>query len=195
MFVPGPPRFDIVWAMKRALAFRVSLAMVPMLLVAGGCAKPHAAEPTPSLLSAQVLVDHRVTFRLRAPNAKVVALALEGSHAMPMVMDDEGLWSVTTPPLEPDLYGYSFVADGVATLDPSNPLLKTSLIQTQNLVHVPGPVSLPWEVRDVPRGTLHHHFYASAVVGDSRDYFVYTPGLRLRGQDGLSRSLPPPRLQ
>ena len=27
----------------------------------------------------------------------------------------------------------------------------------------------------MPRGTLAHHFYHSAVVGDDRDYYVYTP--------------------
>jgi enterochelin esterase family protein len=42
-------------------------------------------------------------------------------------------------------------------------------------VHVPGPASLPWEVNDVPHGIVHHHFYHSTVVGDNRDFFVYTP--------------------
>ena len=38
----------------------------------------------------------------------------------------------------------------------------------------PGP-SLPWEVNDVPHGEIHHHFYNSAVAGDQRDFYVYTP--------------------
>jgi enterochelin esterase family protein len=41
-------------------------------------------------------------------------------------------------------------------------------------VHVPGP-SLSWEIADVPHGEIHHHFYKSAIVGDHRDFFVYTP--------------------
>ena len=40
---------------------------------------------------------------------------------------------------------------------------------------MPGPASLPWEINDVPHGRVHHHFYRSAVVGDQRDYYVYTP--------------------
>jgi enterochelin esterase-like enzyme len=40
---------------------------------------------------------------------------------------------------------------------------------------VPGPATLPWELNDVPHGVVHHHFYKSGVVGDERDYFVYTP--------------------
>jgi enterochelin esterase family protein len=34
---------------------------------------------------------------------------------------------------------------------------------------------LSWEVTDVPRGEIHHHFYQSAVAGDERDFYVYTP--------------------
>jgi enterochelin esterase-like enzyme len=34
---------------------------------------------------------------------------------------------------------------------------------------------LPWEAADVPHGEVHHHFYKSAIVGDNRDFFVYTP--------------------
>jgi enterochelin esterase family protein len=30
-------------------------------------------------------------------------------------------------------------------------------------------------VNDVPRGAVTHHFYRSAIVGDARDYWVYTP--------------------
>src|SRR5262249_35055508 len=28
---------------------------------------------------------------------------------------------------------------------------------------------------DGPRGSVTHHFYKSALIGDNRDYFVYTP--------------------
>ena len=92
-----------------------------------------------------------------------------------MQKDDSGVWSVTTEPLEPDYYGYSFLADGVGLIDPRNPLMKPNLLGTQSMVHVPGPPSLPWEINDVPHGVVHHHFYKSGVVGDQRDYYVYTP--------------------
>jgi enterochelin esterase family protein len=91
-----------------------------------------------------------------------------------MQRDEQGVWSLTTAALEPDLYGYSFVADGVTLLDPSNHAQKPNLIWPSNLVHVPD-ASLPWEIADVPRGALHRHFYRSGVVGDHRDYYVYTP--------------------
>ncbi len=92
-----------------------------------------------------------------------------------MQKDEQGVWSVTTGPLSPDFYEYSFVADGVSLLDPSNPVRIPNLLSSDSEVHVPGPKSLAWEVNDVPHGVIHHHFYKSAVVGDDRDYYVYTP--------------------
>jgi enterochelin esterase-like enzyme len=132
---------------------------------------PHAAR----LVSPEVLSDNRVTFRFRDPNAQSVTLNLEGAKAVPMEKDDQGVWSLTTAPLEPDFYGYIFNADGVDLIDPSNPLMKPNLISTESQVHVPGPPSLAWELNDGAHGVIHHHFYRSAVVGDQRDFYVYTP--------------------
>jgi enterochelin esterase family protein len=136
---------------------------------------PAWAQVTQPVRSPEVSADHRVTFRLRAPNAKEVILAREGAPRLPMQKDDQGVWSVTTEPLEPDLYGYSFVVDGVNLIDPGNPLMKPNLLNSQSMVHVPGPATLPWEVNDVPHGIIQHHFYKSKVVGDERDFYVYTP--------------------
>lgn len=137
--------------------------------------KPANPTQTAPLVSPEVHADGSVTFRFRAPHAIDVKLALEGSDPAPMQKDDHGVWALTTAPLAPDYYGYDFVADGVPLIDPQNPLLKPNLVATQNLVHVPGPSSLPWELNDVPHGVVHHHFYRSAIAGDGRDYYVYTP--------------------
>ncbi|MBI4165051.1 MAG: hypothetical protein HY508_04885 [Acidobacteria bacterium] len=53
--------------------------------------------------------------------------------------------------------------------------MKPNFLHPHNLVHMPGPASLTGEVSNVPHGVLHHHFYHSGIVGDFRDYFVYTP--------------------
>jgi len=133
------------------------------------------AQPPKPVVSPEVHPDLSVTFRFRAPNAKEVLLARAGVQRVAMQRGEDGVWSVTTDPLEPDFYGYSFVADGVNLVDPSNPVKIPNLLSSASEVHVPGPPSLAWEVGDVPRGTLHHHFYKSGVVGDHRDYYVYTP--------------------
>jgi enterochelin esterase-like enzyme len=151
-----------------------------VLLFAAAVATSHIAltqTQPPALISPDVHSDHTVTFRFRDPNAKEVAVQLEGStKPVPMQKDDQGVWSVTTDPLTPDYYGYSFLADGVAgLLDPSNYRVKPNFLYRANEVYVPGPASLSWEITDVPHGEIHHHFYKSAVVGDHRDFFVYTP--------------------
>jgi enterochelin esterase-like enzyme len=144
----------------------------PFLLLAAAAV---LAQPAPPIISPEVHADRRVTFRLRDSGAKEVFLAREGAPRLAMQKDEQGVWNVTTEPLEPDFYGYTFSADGATRLDPGNPLLKPNLLNLSNMVHVPGPATLAWEVNDVPRGTLHRHFYKSAIVGDHRDYYVYTP--------------------
>src|SRR6266436_8607596 len=158
--------------MRRTFLF-ISLAFV---FAFGFGSAAFAQTPPAPVISPEVHADNRVTFRLRAPNAKVVALALEGAAKdLAMQKDEQGVWSATTEPLAPDFYGYAFVADGVHLIDPSTPLMKPNLLNTTSQVHVPGPASLPWEVGDVPHGEVHHHFYKSAVVGDQRDFYVYAP--------------------
>jgi enterochelin esterase-like enzyme len=153
----------------------IFLASVLLLLLAAtGWAQPQPQTPA-VITSPEVHSDNSVTFRFRDPNAHEVMLTLEGAKPAPMQKDDQGVWSLTAAPLQPDFYGYSFVADGVGLIDPSNPLMKPNLLHTQSQVHVPGPASLPWEVGDVPHGLVHHHFYKSGVVGDQRDFYVYTP--------------------
>ncbi len=135
-----------------------------------------AQTPPPPLTSPEVDSGNRVTFRFRALNDKEVAVSLEGvPKPLPMQKDDQGVWSVTTDPLAPDYYGYSIVADGVGMFDPSNHAIKPNFLYRASEVHVPGPPSLSWEIGAVPHGEIHHHFYKSGVVGDDRDFFVYTP--------------------
>jgi enterochelin esterase-like enzyme len=145
-------------------------------LLACTATAPWAQTPPAPVVSPEVHPENRVTFRFRAPNAKEVLLDFEGvAKPTPMQKGDDGVWSVTTDPLTPDFYGYAFASDGVALIDPANPLMKPNLLFTESEVHVPGPASLPWETNDVPHGEIHRHFYKSAVVGDQRDFYVYTP--------------------
>jgi len=134
-----------------------------------------AQTPAP-VISPEVHADRSVTFRFRGPNDKEVAVQIEGMpKPIPMQKDDQGVWSVTTEPLAPDYYGYSFIADGVGMFDPSNHAVKSNFLYRASEVHVPGPASISWEIGAVPHGEIHHHFYKSGVVGDDRGYYVYTP--------------------
>lgn len=159
------------------LHFLVFAFFLSFGLAAAQQAKPAQApvpQRPPWLDTPEVHSDNSVTFRFLAPNAQEVKLAREGTEQVAMQKDDKGVWSVTTAPLAPDYYGYSIIVDGIRSIDPFNHLLKPNLLSTETMVHVPDP-SLPWETSDVPRGEVHHHFYKSAVAGDQRDFYVYTP--------------------
>jgi enterochelin esterase family protein len=136
-----------------------------------------AAMAGAQIRSPEVHADGRVTVRLRAPHAQAVEFARDGAAPAPMVRDSAGVWSITTDPLAPDIYGYTFRVDGVSIPDPQNAEIKPVFLANlgQSLLHVPGPDSLSWEVRDVPRGAITEHFYTSRVIGDRRNYYVYTP--------------------
>ncbi len=128
-----------------------------------------------SIVSPEVRPDGAVTFRLLATNALKVVLHCESLPDSPMKKATNGVWTLTTRPLEPDIYTYTFDVGGARVIDPNNPFLKNNLLNTVSQVEVPGPASLPWQIADVPRGELHRHFYKSVVCGDDRDYLVYTP--------------------
>jgi len=140
---------------------------------------PLAAQPgrgTPAPKSPEVAADGRVTLRLRAANAKEVAVTGLGER-LAMTKDDKGVWSVTTEPLKPEIYTYSFSVDGANFPDPGNALLKTSYGSVgQSMVRVPGTSPQPWDPNTPgPHGVVSHHVYHSAIVGADRDYYVYTP--------------------
>ncbi len=138
---------------------RLAVIAAGMIALLGASAPALRAQPAPSpaptplppLVSPEVLADKRVTFRFRAPNAKEVTVDREGAPKLAMEKDAQGVWSVTTDPLPPDIYGYGFVADGVRLVDPSNSVIIPNLLNKSSALHVPGPASLPWEVGDVPQ--------------------------------------------
>jgi len=162
--------------MKVFSTFLVSCLFAFSSFLSAQQAKPAQAPERPrSLVTPEVHPDDSVTFRFLAPNAQEVKLAREGTEPVPMQKDETGVWTVTTPPLAPDYYGYSILVDGVRMLDPYNHRLVPNLLTPANAVHVPGPKSLPWELNDVPRGEIHVHFYKSEIADDERNFFVYTP--------------------
>ncbi|MBQ5718236.1 MAG: esterase, partial [Alistipes sp.] len=73
------------------------------------------------LRSPEINADHSVTVRLYAPKASEVKLVGDlVEKPTPLTRNDEGVWSLTTPPRKSDLYSYAFEVDGVRTNDPSN---------------------------------------------------------------------------
>src|SRR5690349_21822899 len=75
----------------------------------------------PSISSPDVHPDHSITFRYFSRRAQKVTLSGEFLSApVPLKKDTSGIWSVTVPPVKPDIYPYSFTVDTVQTADPNN---------------------------------------------------------------------------
>jgi len=163
------------WREQGSRRRRMNLGLLLLALACAIATGGAMAQQQKRIVSPEV-INHRVTFRFPAPNAKDVSVEMEGyGKPLEMTKDESGVWSVTTDPMEPDYYGYTFVMDGTRLADPSNALLVPNQLEPGSAVHVPGAEALPWEVADVPRGVIHRHFYHSRVVGDDRDFYVYTP--------------------
>ena len=131
-----------------------------------------------SVKSPEVHQDGTVTFRLVAPSAKKVEVQVEllsGARTLPMRKDAARVWSANSPALKPDVYSYKFSVDGIEIVDPSVHEFVPNHFDQGGLFTVPGTPPQPWEKTDVPHGTVRHHFYRSAILGDQSDYFVYTP--------------------
>jgi enterochelin esterase family protein len=128
--------------------------------------------------SPEVHPDGTVTFRLWAPVAQKVELRLDdasGEKPSAMTKDEKGLWSVTTSALTPDIYSYIYAVDGMVIIDPNVHEYVPNHFGEGGVFTVPATPAQPWEETDVPHGVVRHHYYTSKLVGDRRDFFVYTP--------------------
>ncbi|MBR4688546.1 MAG: esterase, partial [Bacteroidales bacterium] len=101
--------------MKRLLFTAVAL------LVSASAFSQQALGPASGITSPEINPDHSVTFRYRGP--KAVTVQLQGDFLpgrVDMKEGRDGMWTYTTEPLAGELYSYSFIVDGVRTMDPNN---------------------------------------------------------------------------
>lgn len=116
--------------------------------------------------------DLRVSFQLKAPEARKVQVRLGRDYDM--VKGDDGTWSVTIPPQVPGFHYYSLVVDGVAVNDPGSETFYGSSRQSSG-IDIPEQGVDFYEVKNVPQGEMRQFRYFSQVTGKWRRAFVYTP--------------------
>ena len=160
---------SLVAAMAAALT--VALAQGP------AAAQEVGARRGTDITSPEIASDRRVTFRLRAPEAKAVTVSGDFGSDAAMRKGEDGLWSVTIGPLEPEMYVYYFTVDGVRLIDPSNPQVKIGYVTstTTSLLTVPGDKPAFYDVQDVPHGEIRTLLYKSKSNGVTRELTVYLP--------------------
>ena len=163
--------------MKLSLhTFVLAALTLPGMVMAQPQPNPVAAPAR--LKSPELSSDDKVTFRLAAPNATTVFLegSWVGAVDLPMTKGGGGVWSTTIGPLNPQLYGYWFLVDGVRVLDPSNSETERDGSRYNTLLMVPGTASDLWTFKDVPHGTLEQIWYPSPTLHmNQRRMYVYLP--------------------
>jgi enterochelin esterase-like enzyme len=119
-----------------------------------------------------VYPDHRVAFRVEAPNAQKVQVRLGGTHDM--TRGEDGLWSVTIPPQVVGFHYYSIVVDGSVVADPATRTFFGSGWWNSG-IEIPAPDADIYAPKDEPHGEVSERWYYSKVTGEWRRCFVYTP--------------------
>ncbi|MEO8472784.1 MAG: alpha/beta hydrolase-fold protein [Chryseolinea sp.] len=145
------------------------------LFIASSALFAHAQRP-PAISSPDINADHSITFRYFSKTAERVILSGEFLKAnMSMKKDTSGIWSVTVPPVKPDIYPYSFWVDSVQIADPNNTYIFTNERFKRSIVDVPGNMPLIHSLQNVPHGKVSYCYYKSTVLGTTRTLLVYTP--------------------
>lgn len=164
--------------MRRCAAFTMGLLLGAWAVFAQPAPRPRAGAGQPAQpRSPEILAEGKVVFRLLAPTASSVTLG--GDHPIgtnvAMTKADEGVWSATVGPLEPDFYSYFFTVDGVRTLDWRNASVMRDGARYASWLRVPGPGAADYQVNDLRHGTVAQAWYPSPTLGMTRRMYVYTP--------------------
>jgi enterochelin esterase-like enzyme len=163
---------------EEATMNRTLLAIVLIILALNPtAAQPPKKDAAASFTSPEVHADKKVTFRIFAPKASEVTLRGDWmtGPAGKLEKDEKGVWSTTVGPLTPDFYSYSFMVDGVRTLDPRNPTIKQGINSLDNMFFLPGPEADFQDAKPVPHGDIRKVWYNSNTLGMQRRMHVYTP--------------------
>jgi enterochelin esterase-like enzyme len=140
------------------------------------CVAQLLAQRPRTVSSPDINPDKSITFRYFSRAAQRVSLSGEFlSKPVAMTKDTSGVWSVTVPPVNPDIYPYSFWVDSVQMADPNNTYIFANERFKRSVVDVPGDQPLLHSLQNVPHGKVHYRFYKSGTLKSARQLLVYTP--------------------
>ena len=145
----------------------------------------------PQVASPDVHADNSMTFNLIAPEAQKVQITGDflppkkveyqgNTYDTPGVADlvknEQGVWSLTTEPLKPELYTYNMIVDGVKIIDPLNVYNMRDISNLFSVLLIGGDARTDlYKVNKVAHGTVSKVWYESPTAGLTRRLTVYTP--------------------
>jgi para-nitrobenzyl esterase len=121
----------------------------------------------------RVLPDHSAAFQFKAPDAKSADVDITGKK-FPMTRGNDGVWSVTTPPLVEGFHYYALDVNGVRMNDPGSHAFFGTSVDASG-IDVPEEGVDYYLEKDVPHGDVRIRIYHSKITGEWRRCFVYTP--------------------
>ena len=176
--------------MKRIIAIAASLLWGAALLA------QQALGPGTGIVSPEINADNTVTFRYYNPKAVTVQISGDFLPSQKItyirdgremiweapgrtdLVEQNGMWTYTTAPLEGELYSYTLFVDGQKMMDPSNIYQNRDIATWTNIFTLStekGDKGWYYEVHDVPHGNVSKVWYDSPTLGMQRRMTVYTP--------------------
>ena len=121
-----------------------------------------------------IFPDHRVMFRVEAPDAHKVTVRL--GPGFDMSKGPDGLWYVTTTPQVVGFHYYTLSIDGAVVADRATRTFFGSGFDNSGIeVPEPGADAEYYTLKNVPHGQVRQRWYYSTVTAAWRRAYVYTP--------------------
>ena len=155
----------------RKIVILLLAASAPAWTQTGDDSKPASS----NVMNAQyprIYPDLRATFRLNAPDAQKVQVAI-GRARYDMTRAADGQWYATTT-LVPGFHYYAFIVDGANVSDPSSHAYYGTG-RDASAIEVPEKGVDFYDAKAVPHGEVRLRWYLSKTTGAWRRCLVYTP--------------------
>ena len=130
---------------------------------------------SPSVNSPDITKDGTVTFRVKAANADTVRLVIDSRLDTLMKHTGNETWSITLRGLEPDLYMYYYIVDGMKVIDNENAHTLRDVKSVMNTFVLDPQGDCPVAVHNVPHGEVRAVWYDSPTLGAKRRMMIYLP--------------------
>ena len=129
----------------------------------------------PSVNSPEIAKNGTVTFKVKAAKADTVRLVIDTRVDTLMKHTGNETWTITLRDLEPDLYMYYYVIDGMKVLDENNAQVLRDVKSVMNTFVLDPNGDCPVAVHDVPHGEVRAVWYDSPTVNAKRRMMIYLP--------------------
>ena len=154
--------------MKRHFLLAIALLMTALTMSAQGFMAAPVSSP-------EIAKDGAVTFKVKAADADTVRLVIDTRVDTLMKHTGNETWSITLRDLEPDVYMYYYVIDGMKVLDNENAHVLRDVKNVMNTFVLDPRGDCPMAVHEVPHGEVRAVWYDSPTLGMKRRMMIYLP--------------------